>query len=299
MMGNKEFTEKIAKMVESRLDSAEVHVHNVKKNNGVYFTGLSIREEGSNISPCIYLEGFYSGYENGDKNMEAIAGEIICLHRKNGVIHSFDVSLFTEYRRARPMLRGRLINTERNTELLKDAPHRKFFDLSLVYYVEIPHMDRQEVGSILVQDWHMQLWEITEQELYRQIMENMAETDQASILNMADIFADMHGFNPDSPPEKNIPIYILTNQRNWNGAVQILNRKALKDAAVLFGSDYYILPSSIHETILVPVGEQTGTAWELTQIVQEVNQTEVLPEEFLSSHVYRYCVDKGKLQIAA
>ena len=298
-MGNKEFIERIAELVKGGLEGAEVHVHNTTKNNGVHFTGLAIREGGCNISPCIYLEGFYAEHENGEKDLEAIAGEVICLHRKNKALHNFDVSMFIDYRRARPMLRGRLVNTERNAELLKGVPHREFFDLTLAYYVETPHLGGREVGSILVQDRHMQLWEVTEQELYCQIMKNMAETDQASILNLVDIFADARGGFPDIPPEGNVPMYILTNQRNWNGAVQMLNKKALEDAAVLFGSDYYILPSSIHEMILVPMMEQMGTAWDLAQIVQEVNHTEVPPEEFLSSHVYQYCAGRGQVYIAA
>ena len=298
-MSNKEFTEKIAGMVKSRLGSAEIHVRNVTKNNGIHLTGLAIQEEGCNISPCIYLEGFYSEYENGDKDLEAIAGEIISIHCRNRAIHNFDVSMFTDYRRTCPMLRGRLINTERNAEFLKDVPHREFFDLSLVYYVEIPHPGRQEAGSILVQDGHMQLWEVTEQELYNQTMKNMEGTDRASILNIADILADMPGFLSGNLPGVGVPMYILTNQRRWNGAVQMLNKKALEDVGVLFAADYYILPSSIHETILVPAWEQTGTARDLAQIVQEVNHTEVLPEEILSSHVYRYCVDSGQVYIAA
>ncbi|MCI9379331.1 MAG: hypothetical protein HFI06_12695 [Eubacterium sp.] len=299
MMDNKEFTEKIAGLVKSGLAGAEVHVHNTTKNNDVHLTGLSIWEKGRNISPCIYMEDFYSEYENGDRDLEAIAGEIINAYCKSRTVHNFDISNFTDYRRVCPMLRGRLINTERNAGLLKGTPHRGFLDLSLVYYVEIPHMGRQGTGSILVQDSHLQLWNVTEQELYSQTMENMAGTDCASLLNMADIFVDVPGFLPESLPEEGIPMYILTNRRKWNGAVEMLNRKALEDAAALFGSYYYILPSSIHETILVPAWEQAGTAWDLAQTVQEVNQTEVLPEEFLSSHVYKYCADSGQVHIAA
>ena len=50
-MSNEEFTEKIAGLVKSRLGSAEVHVHNATKNNGVHLTGIAIQEEGCNISP--------------------------------------------------------------------------------------------------------------------------------------------------------------------------------------------------------------------------------------------------------
>lgn len=298
-MLNEEFTEKVKGLVESRLGGAEVYAHNITKNNGVHVTGLAIQKEGCNISPCIYLEGFYDEYENGGKDLETIAGEVISLYCKNRAMHHFDAAMFTDYRRARHMLRGRLVNTGRNTGLLKDAPHREFFDLSLVYYLEMPIPGRQGIGSILVQGKHMQLWEVAEQELYSQAMKNMAETDRATILNMEDIFADMQGHLPESLPEENLPMYILTNQRKWNGAVQMLNREALEEVAALFGSDYYILPSSIHETILVPTGEQTGTAWDLAQTVQEVNRTAVPPEEFLSSHVYRYCAESRQVHIAA
>lgn len=298
-MAIEEFAEKIADLLKSRLDHATVHVQNVAKNNGIHFMGLVIQEEGSCVSPCIYLEGFHSEYENGDKSMEGISEEIIRLHRKNRTNHNFDVSMFADYSRVCPMLRGRLIHTERNAELLKGLPHREFLDLSLVYYVEIPLSGSQEEGSALIRDGHTRMWKVTEQELYDRAMENMEKTDKARILNMADIFENMRGFLTEDLPEENFQMYILTNRKKWNGAVQMLNRKALEDAAALFGSDFYILPSSVHETILVPAEGRAGTAWVLARTVQEVNRTAVLPEEFLSSHVYRYYAGSGRVDIAA
>lgn len=297
-MISEEFTEKIADLVKGRLDNAAVHVHNTTKNNGVHLTGLVIQEKGSNVSPCIYLESFHSEYESGDKNMETIAEEIICFHRKNKAMHNLDVSMFTDYSHACLMLRGRLINTEKNAEFLKDVPHREFLDLSLIYCVEIPCPDNQGVGSVQVREEHMKLWGVAEQELYRQVMENMA-IDRASIINIAEMLADMRGLPFGKPPEEGFSMYVLTNQCKCNGAVQMLNKKALEEAAGLFGSDFFILPSSVHETILVSVEESEDTPGDLARMVHEVNETVLSEGEFLSSHVYRYCAVTGQIQLVA
>lgn len=298
-MVSEEFTEKIVTLLKGRLGDVTVRLHNTIKNNGIRLTGLAIQESDSNIAPCIYLEDFYSDYEEGDKNIEDIAEEIICFYHKNRVTHDFNVSMLTDYSRVRPVLRGRLINTERNAERLKAMPHREFFDLSLIYCVEIPGPDNQGVGNIQVWDEHMELWGVTEQELYSRVMENMAAFDRASIVNMADILTNMQECPVEMAAEEIFPMYVLTNQSKCNGAVQILNSMALEEAAGIVGSDFFILPSSIHETILIPAVESGGTPADLARMVHEVNETVLSEDEFLSSHVYRYCTRTGQIQIVA
>ena len=81
-------------------------------------------------------------------------------------------------------------------------------------------------------------------------------------------------------------INILTNTNRTNGAGVILYPNVLKEFAEEMGHDFYIIPSSIHETILLPM---LGDDWEaLSQMVKEVNATQLAPEEVLSDHVYEY-----------
>ena len=101
------------------------------------------------------------------------------------------------------------------------------------------------------------------------------------------------------PGSRPPPMYVLTNRNKLDGAVQILNSGALRKAAGIIGLDFFILPSSRHETILVPAGETDTAPEELAAVVREVNEEAVPEEEFLSGHVYRYCTADGQITIAA
>ena len=83
-------------------------------------------------------------------------------------------------------------------------------------------------------------------------------------------------------------VYILTNKSKCHGAVQMLNINLLKSVSELFGSDVILIPSSIHEILLLPVREETEDVKNLAEIVENVNNTQLEPEEILSYHVYRF-----------
>ena len=87
---------------------------------------------------------------------------------------------------------------------------------------------------------------------------------------------------PSSPP-----LYVLTNQSHLNGASVLLYKNLLKELSDTIDESFYILPSSIHEIILVPSGSSLSKT-NLNLMVQDVNQKEVSPMERLSDHVYFY-----------
>lgn len=298
-MVSDKFTKEIIDLLKGRLGDAEVMVHDTVKNNSVSLTALAIRGQGSNLAPCIYLEDFYSGYLEGRRSLGEIADEITRIYHRNRAGSNFDLSAFMDYSNVRSLIHGRLVNTEKNAGLLGRMPHREFLDLSLVYCVVLPCPGSQGAGSVQVTDEHMELWKVSEQDLYEQAMENMAGPDKASIFPLEDILADILAVLPEAIPEFPCPMYVLTNQRRFNGAVQILNREALETAAGMLGQDFFILPSSIHETILVPAGETDAAPGELAAIVCEVNEKAVSEEEFLSGHVYHYCTADGRIRVAA
>lgn len=94
-------------------------------------------------------------------------------------------------------------------------------------------------------------------------------------------------------------MYVLGSKRLINGAVQMCSQQTLKKAAEVIGSDFWILPSSIHELILVPVYSIEGDAQELAEMVRDINDTQLRPYEILSYHVYRYSRDTETLSVAA
>lgn len=298
-MVSDEFKEEVAALVGERMGDAYVREYNTVKNNSVRRAGFAIQGQDSNIAPCIFLDDFYKDYLDGRRSMEEIADEIAHRYYMDSIMEKLELPDFNEYSSVKSLLHGRLVNTERNREALGKVPHREFLDLSLVYCVEFPFPDSGGTGSVQVTDRLMELWGKTEPDLYGQAMENMMESDRADLFSMADIFKDMQGGNPGAAFGDAFPMYILTNQRRFHGAVQILNSNAMEQAAVVIGQDFFILPSSIHETILIPVGEMDASPWELAAMVHEVNETCVLEEEILSGHVYRYCTADGQIKTAA
>ena len=90
-----------------------------------------------------------------------------------------------------------------------------------------------------------------------------------------------------------IEMYVLTNSHKIFGAASILSTRILDAVSYLIGGDFIILPSSIHECIAVPCGNMESE--ELREMVREVNDREVLPEDRLTYSVYKY--SKGELSI--
>lgn len=283
----------------------EYHVEavDVPKNNGVIFHGVNIMRKDKKIAPCIYLDGYYGRYVDENMAPDAVATDIIRVYEENADNLNFDVSLLTDYNNVRPKLCGRLVNTGKNSALLNDLPHREFLDLSLIYSVEVCGFDKG-IGSVLVYNSHIERWNVSEEELYQAVMENMEHTDHGTIQNLAQVITQMAGLAEIPKWLKNdaCPMYILSDKKKQNGAVQMLNKRMLKTAAKMFGRDFMVLPSSVHEVLLVPVikdMEEKDYVVKLKDMIREVNDTQVEDMEILSYHVYRYCADTETVVIAA
>ena len=84
-----------------------------------------------------------------------------------------------------------------------------------------------------------------------------------------------------------VPIqYIITNTMNFRGASAILDVSALKELGQKLNvHDFIVLPSSIHEMIIIP---STGNddIENFNIMVKEINRTQVEPEERLTDRAY-------------
>jgi hypothetical protein len=96
-----------------------------------------------------------------------------------------------------------------------------------------------------------------------------------------------------------IPLYVVTNKERLYGAVAMLNQRIMKKAAEIINKDFMILPSSVHEILVLPATDEAEEINQLACMVNEVNTAEVRDDEILSSHVYRYNHKTGEIAIAA
>lgn len=269
-----------------------VSTHNVTKNNGVILTGILIKANGNfSVAPTIYLNPYYDAYEKGDTTFGTVIDEVIDTYERNKINRSIDMKFFLNYETVRSRIIFKLINTEKNRELLRDVPYIPFHDLSIVFQCLVSE-ERFGNASILIHNVHLQLWKVNARELYECALENTPLLQGYELADMNTVLEEMKALGGIDDEEiedmqQEVPMYVLSNKSRINGASCILYKDILKDFAMVVDKDLYVLPSSIHEVILLP-SDGTQESEQLKEMVREINQSQVEKEEVLSDSVYYY-----------
>mgnify|MGYP000173725043 FL=1 len=286
------FTTLVQREVEKRAgENYRVKLNDVMKNNGVVLKGITLMQDDSNISPTIYLNPYYDAYENGDTTLGTVIDEVIDTYERNKINRSIDMKFFLNYETVRSRIIFKLINTEKNRELLRDVPYIPFHDLSIVFQCLVSE-ERFGNASILIHNVHLQLWKVNARELYECALENTPLLQGYELADMNTVLEEMKALGGIDDEEiedmqQEVPMYVLSNKSRINGASCILYKDILKDFAMVVDKDLYVLPSSIHEVILLP-SDGTQESEQLKEMVREINQSQVEKEEVLSDSVYYY-----------
>ena len=291
-MEYREFLENVRKEVESRYDSnVSVTLNHVMKNNGTELDGITIMEKDKNIAPTIYINSFYDRYREG-VSLKAVVSEIIRIYNQNKNSININADYFENYENVRKTIVYKLVNYQKNKKLLEDVPYKRVLDLAVVFYCLIEQ--RKGVSATaLIHNEHLRIWNVTEDEIYNDALKNTPVLLAGSIVPMSKILSEIAGTAPVDNDEKVCDytgediLYVLTNSSRVNGAACILYDNLLKKFANDVHSDLYILPSSVHEVIIVPKKNAFDKS-ELADMVREVNEQGVSQDEILSDNVYEY-----------
>lgn len=291
-MEYREFLENVRKEVESRYDSnVSVTLNHVMKNNGTELDGITIMEKDKNIAPTIYINSFYDRYREG-VSLKAVVSEIIRIYNQNKNSININADYFENYENVRKTIVYKLVNYQKNKKLLEDVPYKRVLDLAVVFYCLIEQ--RKGVSATaLIHNEHLRIWNVTEDEIYNDALKNTPVLLAGSIVPMSKILSEIVGTAPADNDEKVCEytgediLYVLTNSSRVNGAACILYDNLLKKFANDVHSDLYILPSSVHEVIIVPKKNAFDKS-ELADMVREVNEQGVSQDEILSDNVYEY-----------
>lgn len=291
-MEYREFLENVRKEVESRYDSnVSVTLNHVMKNNGTELDGITIMEKDKNIAPTIYINSFYDRYREG-VSLKAVVSEIIRIYNQNKNSININADYFENHENVRKTIVYKLVNYQKNKKLLEDVPYKRVLDLAVVFYCLIEQ--RKGVSATaLIHNEHLRIWNVTEDEIYNDALKNTPVLLAGSIVPMSKILSEIAGTAPVDNDEKVCEytgediLYVLTNSSRVNGAACILYDNLLKKFANDVHSDLYILPSSVHEVIIVPKKNAFDKS-ELADMVREVNEQGVSQDEILSDNVYEY-----------
>lgn len=276
-------------------EETKVSVNHILKNNIPCVDGLTILRKGENVAPAIWLRPFFSQYQCGT-SIGRIAEEILEYHANMEKPARYDMNFYTDYEKVKNHIACKLVHAGMNKALLKEVPHRYFLDLALVYYYKL-ECDTFGNASILVKNDHLKLWGITEKELNQAALLNMPELLPAELLSLAALVDEMTNRSAGYLFSQTVPMYVLTNKEKYFGAAEILLPSVCRKIGEKLQTDYYILPSSIHECMIVPVLDGL-TPEGLHEMVKEINEEHVAQEEILGDSVYLYTRSGGLLTIA-
>lgn len=291
-MGFQTFVDNIVDLLQERMGSAyEIKVIRVIKNNDVELTGIAITRQEDSIFPTIYMEGLYEDFKEGER-LSTLVEKIINCHEEQSMALELDMEFFRDYDRVKDRIFYKLVSFEKNKKFLKDAPHLRWNDLAIVFYYALED-DMVEGASIAVKRQHMLMWKQNAESLYRLAGRNMKRGMPELLVSMRELIMELTGVwirEGDT-----LPMYVLTNREKRFGAAAMLYSEKIKGLAEKLDCDLLILPSSIHEVLLLP-DDHTREYDAYRRMVEEVNRTQVEPEEVLSYGLYRYCRKNSEIE---
>lgn len=258
----------------------------VLKNNGIRLDGFCYRTEGHREQPTVYVNQYYQE-GIGEEELREIAEFVLKIQRNSSLKKEMDLSQVLDYEKMESQIYYRLISREKNEELLKDVPWIPWLDLAIVFYLKIPeHI--LEHATALIHMSHMEHWGVSIRKLHRTAVENMNRLP----VHIEPMECILEGYGMELPHSG---MHVLSCGGREFGASAIVNPRILKKCFQRLGENYYVLPSSIHEVILVPESLASDRK-ELDALIQEVNTLCVSREDYLSSHAYFYSSEIGQLK---
>ena len=260
-----ELRNKLPEYMPDRCKNLRFCIKKINKNNGVELTGILI-DDGSRCTPAIYIDEMYDSFCNNPDFEEIIrnlAKTIVDVMDSKPDTDNILKKIKEGFTHVIP----KLINAEKNKELLKICPHRMFLDLAVVYEIMLGTNQ-----FILIRNGMSDYRGMTEEELYDLAVENIR--NQKQLITFAQMFA---GIVDEEVDLEEFPMLIVRTKCKTHGAGIMLCEDVLSEVAEKFQSDLYILPSSIHEIIAIPADFGDGVT-KLKDMVNNINQTEITPE---------------------
>lgn len=272
----------------------------VMKNNDVLLHGIQIKHRDKNIAPIMYLDELFKQEVTVNDAVQWVLNTLY-----NSQADDIDTTDLVKYENVKSRIRGKLINYELNKEYLQDKIYVKFLDLVVVFCIQVHlDIDNTENAVIVINRSLFSVWDINEAQLFEVAKENMSKYEEYSFTSMFDVLlalqqnSQVAACDIEDYPES-CGLYVLSNKQKVVGASVILNPNVLKEVSEILQDDLVLLPSSIHEWLVLKKSEANtvGDIQELYEMVKAVNDNEVAHEDLLSYNVYTYNRETDRMYI--
>lgn len=304
------FCEELKRRVEEQLGDCEAELRSIVKNNGTEFRSITIRKGEDTVLPTIYLEAFYKEYKHG-MPMGKVVEELVRVYENNR--NPWPDGIDFSFGGVKNKISFRVVNYEKNRKMLETMPHLRLEEWAVCFECVIAR-EGGHVGAVRIDDRMAKEWDVTLETMIRLAVTNTFCLIPSKVEPIEEVLAglllsDYSMKEAEDADERakeiidevldqknraGLPMYVLSNSLNHFGATSILNIPFMDKVREKLKEDFFILPSSVHELILIPVSAAPSED-RLMDMVQEVNEKEVPEEDFLADGVYRYGTLRRKI----
>ena len=295
-MNYEEFRDKLAEDLKENLcergfEDVSIKFNETTKAN-VSYEAMIVTPANSNIGINLNTEAFFEEYNKGMDYSEVISKVTEVISSTMEQMPEVDVNQLTDYEQMKSKLSVEVISQEANQELLASIPHKDIEDMAIIYRFVMDDSP-QGMQSITVTNSLMENMGVTPEQLHADAIANAPEMRPPVIKGMTEIIKEMMGeemfamFEESIQRDGNEMLYVATTPDKINGAGIIAYPEFMEQAAKQLGGDFYLLPSSRHEVILVK-DDGGMNVEQLQSMVREVNATEVSAADKLTDNVYHY-----------
>ena len=280
------------KLAQKLNEDISLQIHTALKNNSKERVGITITDKHINISPTIYLEEYFQQFKEGIP-ISHIVNSIINVYHEVKFEHNWNVQSVKDFELMQSKIVYKLILANKNELLLQSMPFVAYLDFAIVFYI-LFEIDESGTATIPITHELMQIWGVTLNEIQQYAFQNAPKLLPSVFKPMKVIVDELLGETIRHCDYSENLMFVLTNSLKSFGAACILYDGMLQEISEQLGENFFVLPSSIHEMIIIPESNSPSRVL-LNEMLTDVNQTHVADEEILAERVYYYNRDKHEL----
>ena len=253
-------------------------------NNDTERIGILVHQGVENLSPIIYIDRHYEDYQEKKLTIDEIADAVIHLFESLKQKPAEDV-LPLDFDSCRDRITFRLISSEQNSKYLSNLPHIDFLNLAIIFTI-IYRITEDGVESVRITDEVLDRWKVDVGELMRRAIRNTPRYFPPRCESVLEVLGEYMDCRIDENDDES-SMLLLSNEQSVYGATAMLYRDEIVRIGEELDEDFYIIPSSVHEVLILPE-HCVHEVDEVNSMIRQINREHVIPEDILSDRAYFY-----------
>ena len=281
-----EFADRVTADLTEKFPEHKFEVRKVERLQSSPYTGLTVTKRDGNAGAIVKLDDYYERLKEGESYADLLDDISGFIGRETERAEMFGLEDFASYESVKNKLELQLVPTDPNREVLSAAPHREILDMSLVCRIGF-----SDEATALVKWGLLDIWKVSEEQVFEDALGN---SGVPKIRSMTEMMEELTGMKL----EEKVNLWVAMNGAKRFGASVLAHPDFFETASGILGRDFFILPSSIHELLLVPdTGEMNAD--DLREMVTSINASEVDESDRLTDEVYHYDTGRHAFEFAS